>query len=967
MAERFARSAMPPYIIRYLFGDNVFFRHAHNLFHVRVKINKRRKNYMKKIKKSLALVLTVLMLVGLMTVSASASYSDFTDAADIKNTTAVSLLVELGIINGFEASDGTNYYAPADNITRAQMAKMVSFVLNGGVDKGTLYSGLSTGLSDISANWAKGYINQCYSLGIVAGMGDGTFNPDGNVTGAQAAKMLLVALGYNAESKGLVGSDWLLNTITLAGDTGLLDNFTADASIPLSRDNAALLIYNALEATMVTTAADGTVTEKMTTGYAKVTVDGTSAIVTTDIDMTFLNSKFNMITAEGVITSNEYTGEEAGYSTIDGIRYHFSSDLSMIGHQVELYVQLDDDKDSDELKVYGEPVDTSATVSKKQTASFSDNAYYKSMSYSSYLKTNNMNNGVDEEAVFFENYIQNTSASYDEDDEIEDAAKAIEYGQSLQMIDYDGDKDADAVLITSPVVNIIDDIDEDDETISFDLDVPGTSDDELDFDDCIGYANLVDGDYVMITDIDGLYYIEKANVVTGTVSSTSTYYAVLEGQTYYFYSGPIVSNDSTFTMWSAYKYLDSTDTSDNVKSGNTYNFVLDANGYVCYAEETSETASSYPISYVVAFSVDGTASGVGGSTETYTAYVIFDNGTTGVYDVYSIDGIKMSASTYTSGSVAEELDNLIDPNSATTDCVVTTKGNGDLSYGFFYATLNSSNKLVLRSATDKYDLTVGTITATTTSGASKIASKTYANTETNYFFVDYDDASDNGISDSGSSAYLDLDTVKHYNGYIAAPSITSSEIDYLYYVDGSTKVVVAVTYADDSISAAYEDVLFYPGSTYRSYDTNTDGTSYYLYTLYDDGASVQYKSDQDLDDIAGGSCFVVISDIDSDGFYTFEAPTADTDPTDDNGGYLEHWTVDDISNGYIDVSDGTDEFSIACDEDVPVIDISGFGVIDTMEELEDYVDNDDYIVTVSLNADDDGEVLAIYVDFVTAT
>jgi len=118
MAERFARSAMPPYIIRYLFGDNVFFRHAHNLFHVRVKINKRRKNYMKKIKKSLALVLTVLMLVGLMTVSASASYSDFTDAADIKNTTAVSLLVELGIINGFEASDGTNYYAPADNITR---------------------------------------------------------------------------------------------------------------------------------------------------------------------------------------------------------------------------------------------------------------------------------------------------------------------------------------------------------------------------------------------------------------------------------------------------------------------------------------------------------------------------------------------------------------------------------------------------------------------------------------------------------------------------------------------------------------------------------------------------------------------------------------------------------------------------------------------------------------------------------
>lgn len=926
---------------------------------------KRRKNYVQKIKKSLAIILTAVMLVGLMTVSASASYSDFTDAANISNTTAVSMLVELGIINGLVASDGTNYYAPGDNVTRAQMAKMVAFVLNGGVDKGTLYSGLATELNDISTNWALGYINQCYSLGIVSGMGDGTFSPDGNVTGAQAAKMLLVALGYDAVSHGLVGTDWLLNTVTLAGDVGLLDNFTADASAPLSRDSAALLIYNALEGTMVTTAADGTVTERTTTGYAKVTVDGTSAIVTTDVNMTFLNSKFDLITAEGIITSNEYTGEDAGYSCIDGTLYHFSSDLSMIGHQVELYVQNDDNEDSDELKIYGDPVDTSATVSTKQTASFSDNAYYKSMSYTSYLKTNSMSNGVDEEAVIFENYVQNTSDGYD-DDEIEAMAKALEYGQILQMIDYDGDKDADAVLITSPVVNIIDEIDADDETIAFDLDVPSISDDELEFDDCIGYESLLDGDEVMITDINGIYNIEKANIVTGAVSSTSTYYAVLGGQTYYFYSGPIVSNDSSFTMWSAFKYLDSTDTSDNVKSGNSYTFVLDANGYVCYAEETSETSSSYPISYVIGFSVEGTTSGVGGSTQTYSAYVIFDNGTVGVYDVYSIDGIKMSSSSYTSGSVAEELDALIDP-SGTLDCVVTTKGNAELSNGFFYATLNSSDELVLRSATDKYDLTVGTATTTTTNGVSKIASKTYANTETNYFFVDYDDASDAGIRGTGSSAYLDLAAVKLYNGYSAAPSITSSAVDYLYYVDGSTKVVVAVSCGDATIGAGYEDVLFYAGSTYRTYETDSDGTSYYIYTLYEEGVSDTYKSDQDLDDIAGGSCFVTISDIDSDGFYTFEAPDADTDPTDETGGYLEHWIVDDLSNGYIDLTDGTDEFSIICDEDVLVIDISGFGVIDTMEELENYVDDDDYEVTVSLNTDDDGEVLAIYVDFVSVT
>ncbi len=51
----------------------------------------------------------------------------------------------------------------------------------------------------------------CVSEGIIAGMGDGTFAPTANVTGYQFAKLLLTALGYDADIEGYTGSQWAVN------------------------------------------------------------------------------------------------------------------------------------------------------------------------------------------------------------------------------------------------------------------------------------------------------------------------------------------------------------------------------------------------------------------------------------------------------------------------------------------------------------------------------------------------------------------------------------------------------------------------------------------------------------------------------------------------------------------------------------------------------------------------------------
>ena len=129
---------------------------------------------MRNLKRALSLALAAIMLIGMMVVSASAaSYNNLTDKDEIVNKDAVSMLVSLGIIEG--KPDGS--YGPTENVDRAQMAKMLSVIMNKGVDNSALYQSVNSGLVDVNTNWAKGHINYCYTTGIIAGRGNGKFDP----------------------------------------------------------------------------------------------------------------------------------------------------------------------------------------------------------------------------------------------------------------------------------------------------------------------------------------------------------------------------------------------------------------------------------------------------------------------------------------------------------------------------------------------------------------------------------------------------------------------------------------------------------------------------------------------------------------------------------------------------------------------------------------------------------------------
>lgn len=209
---------------------------------------------MKNFKKLIATLLAVIMVAS-TAMTASAATVDYTDGYEVDFVEAVDVMSAIGVING--NPDGS--FNPTGEVTRAEMAKMVTFILNEGEDVAADYEGTND-FTDCGWHWAKGYIAFAENQGIVDGNGDGTFNPDGSVTGAEGAKMLLTALGYNSETEGYLGTSWASNVITDARSAGLVKDMPKGFSYtaPMTRDQAAQMMFNALKATMVDYSGSGT-------------------------------------------------------------------------------------------------------------------------------------------------------------------------------------------------------------------------------------------------------------------------------------------------------------------------------------------------------------------------------------------------------------------------------------------------------------------------------------------------------------------------------------------------------------------------------------------------------------------------------------------------------------------------------------------------------------------------------------
>ena len=210
---------------------------------------------MKNLKKVLALVLAVVMIMGVVTVASAKTYKD-ADAEAFKNyADAIDALSSLKILDGFEdetfKADGT--------LTRAQAAKIVAIVHNAATngriqsDIADLYSNAQNPFVDCNTSWALPYINYCRITGLADGMTATTYAPKREVTGVQFLKLMLTTLNFNTAKEGYTGTGWDINVLNRANEIGLTagleDGWKAIA--PIKRGEAAQVLYNTLTAYLV--------------------------------------------------------------------------------------------------------------------------------------------------------------------------------------------------------------------------------------------------------------------------------------------------------------------------------------------------------------------------------------------------------------------------------------------------------------------------------------------------------------------------------------------------------------------------------------------------------------------------------------------------------------------------------------------------------------------------------------------
>ena len=552
---------------------------------------------MKNLKKILALVLAFACA---FTMFAGAA---FTDSADFKvKTEVVDTLVQLGVINGY--TDGS--FKPNDTVTRAEMAKMI-YVLRTGNSDASAYNDDYSTFADIKGHWARGYVKYCQSLGIIAGQSATKFAPDQTVTAQEAAKMLLVTLGYDANKAGLVGINWASKTNALADENGLLDDVNTSFTGPCPRQYAAQLIYNAIDTPTVVWRDDAytNVTllgdDNKTVGEKFMNLKKTTAVLE-DVSKTSGKETFELTLDKSTVDENKTTDDKgkALYNFTD-----VKKDYSDLKYQMVTVLY----KNNDKSKVYGVYATKDNT---QQTGILKDlkmdgvkvkldgTKYDLAKTTTVYVNGYKINDDI---KTFVAKYGDDSSTKY------QDAA----YMQptEVKLLATDGSTDYSILNVKTFAVAQVTAVGSDYINVSFKKgDNTIASKSKLESDDWDWYDGVKKNDYVVLT-AAGNYgtnhgLVEKATVVTGKVNGTRSDDGVSINDEWYKMAG---KKNAMVTR---------PNTGSNVE-------MVVVNGYVYYTDTTAGSIDD------IALLVE--AAPKGGVNSKWEARLIFADGTDKVVEI----------------------------------------------------------------------------------------------------------------------------------------------------------------------------------------------------------------------------------------------------------------------------------------------------------------------------------------------
>ena len=593
---------------------------------------------MRNLKRVLSLVMAMAMLVGMMMISASAvNYEDFTDADEIQHTEAVSVLTTLNVIAGKD--DGS--YDPTGSLTRAEMAKIVAYVMNGGVEP-NIGTKVTPTYSDIDGHWAESYIEYCTSMGIIAGDGAGRFNPEATLTASQTAKMFLTAMGYNAEVFGFVGNDWEINANRYANEAGLYNDLGGlIPSQPISRDAAAQMAYNAIQAYMMERdwSQDQT-TGQITEGYRLSTTK------------TLLSERFGVVKVEGVVTANEFTEGSSmeGKTTIaaisnsdevngkiTGLTFNVTTGADELGKDVTMYVKpASSSTSATRATVLGSAIINSNNTIYSTTGALVDDSS-KSNDITKTLKAQGLKFDDNNDVTLYVNY---AATELDHPATTDLASLLNTKGVEAQYIDNNDDGIVDVVVKVIKAfgkVTVYSDAKDGSLSISklgnYGADGTkggaGLSTIEA-VDDVYDFANLPVGkdDYAFYYQVNGgLYYVEPAESVTVNITATKGTSVYGDGDEYG--TSDLASTTDISAETGAQASL-----TGAVTLGEDAVLYLDAGKNVVYVTDVSTTASYLMI----------TATATSSYNDSLSARVVFEDGTIGEIEINKVDTTSVNSS-----------------------------------------------------------------------------------------------------------------------------------------------------------------------------------------------------------------------------------------------------------------------------------------------------------------------------------
>ena len=488
-------------------------------------------------KKFLSLVLALVMTMSLVTVSAGAK--DFTDSSKIQYAEAVDVMSAAKVIDGY--TDGT--FNPTATLTRGAAAKIICNLILGPTTASALVADAAP-YKDVPTNHTfAGYIAYCQKTGIISGYADGTFKPANTLTGYAFMKMLLGALGLQADKEGYTGPNWSISVAKralskdVALDNGLKGEFNGAKAA--TREEACLYALNMMKAGTFSYPNDNTVI------VGNVSVS-TSAKAEQDKKTPYYETVFKNLHANN--TSDAF-GRPATRWDYKGVKigtYAKTPDLTYVGSQKinDIYADLNMSTKDITANLYVNGVSFDTAKNGKDAATFT-------VSKDNDTKLDKLGGTADKigNGTLIEVYRN------DDNNHVDVIAMSVYAGKITDVKDATSKKDAYVVVDT-------------DSTIA-------------DFNDEYETEAFAEDDVVAFTYADGeIQTMYKMESVSGELTKKVIDKSLTLGDTTYKYG-----KEKTFNGTSE----------AGLTNKSSYDVYVDANGFALYIEETGANVSDYAL------------------------------------------------------------------------------------------------------------------------------------------------------------------------------------------------------------------------------------------------------------------------------------------------------------------------------------------------------------------------------------